>query len=102
MECIKCKLQYVGKSEFPMNIRINSHRKEVSREDVIPATRHFSEAEHDFNDHATFIIEQIKFDKTSDASKKDKRAILEKRDQTSDTETTWFEPRTEPPSRNRS
>ena len=63
-----------------MNIRINSHKKEVSREDATQATRHFSGADDDFNEHVTFTIKQIKCDKTSDASKKDKRAILEKKE----------------------
>ena len=79
MECSKCELQYIGKSEFPMNIRINNHRKEISREDSgIPATRHFRGAEHDFNELATFtIIEQLKNTVTP---KKYKRARLEKRE----------------------
>ena len=29
MECILCKIQYVGKSETPFNLRLNDHRKDV-------------------------------------------------------------------------
>ena len=34
-ECIKCKKQYVGKSEWPFNIRLNNHRKDLKRIDAI-------------------------------------------------------------------
>lgn len=78
MECSRCKLQYIGKSEFPMNIRINNHRKDAHRPDGLPASQHFNKAGHDFNEHATFtIIEQLK---NTDAPKKEKRNTLERRE----------------------
>ena len=61
MECNICKLQYVGKTEWPMNIRINNHRKDCHQEYAIPAIRHFSINGHSFNNNAKFtIIEQLK------------------------------------------
>ena len=61
MECIKCKKQYVGKSEWPFNIRLNNHRKDLKRIDAIPAIRHFSQTGHNFEHDAKFtIIEQIR------------------------------------------
>ena len=61
MECNICKLQYVGKTEWPMNIRINNHRKDCHQEYAIPAIRHFSIIGHSFNNNAKFtIIEQLK------------------------------------------
>ena len=61
MECQKCNLQYVGKSEWNMNIRINNHRNDVFKEDAISAIKHFSTADHNFNRDAKFtVIEQIK------------------------------------------
>ena len=60
MECVLCNLQYVEKFEWPMNIRLNSHRNDVGREDVIPAIKHFSQPDYHFNSHAIFtLIEQI-------------------------------------------
>ena len=60
LECILCKIQYVGKSEWPLNIRINKHRNDVPREDAIQACRHYREHNHVFKDHARFtIIEQL-------------------------------------------
>ena len=35
MECIKCKKQYVGISEWPFNISLNNHRKDLKRTDAI-------------------------------------------------------------------
>ena len=32
---VTCKLQYEGKSECPLNLRINNDRKDVSRNDAI-------------------------------------------------------------------
>ena len=37
MECILCKIQYVGKSEIPFNLRLNNHRKDVNNPNTISA-----------------------------------------------------------------
>ena len=61
LECTKCKIQYVGKAKTEFNIRLNNHRKGVSKSDAIPASRHFSGKNHNFNTHANFIlIKQIR------------------------------------------
>ena len=31
MECTKCRLQYIGKSETQLNLRINNHRKDSKK-----------------------------------------------------------------------
>ena len=60
LECILCMIQYVGKSEWPMNIRMNKHRNDALKEDAIPICRHFNQCSHNFRDHARFtIIEQL-------------------------------------------
>ena len=75
MECVLCNLEYVGRSEWPMNIRLNNHRNDVRREDAIPAIKHFSQSNHHFNNHAKFtLIEQIK---DLNKSKEEIRRILE-------------------------
>ena len=61
LECTICLLQYVGKSEWPMNIRINKHRNDVFRVDGLDVCQHFQENGHNFNKHAKFtIIEELK------------------------------------------
>ena len=61
LECLQCKIQYVGKSETEFNLRINNHRKDVNNPCGIPASKHFSKPGHDFNHHAKFIIiEQLR------------------------------------------
>ena len=62
LQCKKCSIQYVGKTETPFNHRLNNHRNNAykSKQDTIPACRHFNENDHDFNRDAKFtIIEQI-------------------------------------------
>ena len=62
MECRKCHIQYVGKTETPFNQRLNNHRNNAYRPrlETIPACRHFYGNNHDFNKDAKFtIIEQI-------------------------------------------
>ena len=54
IECTKCKLQYVGKSETDLNLRINNHRKDVLKLNLIPADRHFAQGDHDFDADAKF------------------------------------------------
>ena len=44
LECNICKIQYVGKSETPFNIRLNNHRKDVKHPDAIPACKHFNKS----------------------------------------------------------
>ena len=56
LECIICKIQYVGKSEWPFNIRMNKHRDDVQKHDAILACQHFKKYNHNFNEHARFII----------------------------------------------
>ena len=61
LECIKCKIQYVGKAATEFNIRLSNHRKDVRKPVTIPASRHFSGKSHNFNLHANFLlIEQIR------------------------------------------
>ena len=35
LECIMCKIQYVGKSETSFNIRLNNHRKDIKKPNAI-------------------------------------------------------------------
>ena len=59
IECTKCKLRYVGKAETELNQRINNHRKDVLKLNVIPADRHFALRDQDFNtDLKLTIIEK--------------------------------------------
>ena len=42
MECSLCeKSQYVGKSEYSLNLRMNTHRNDVWRTDGQPCDKHF-------------------------------------------------------------
>ena len=56
MECILCKLQYVGKPEIAFNLRLNNHRKDTNKHNSILAYKHFQEKGHNFNQNAKFII----------------------------------------------
>ena len=61
LECTKCKIQYVGKAETEFNIRLNNHRKDVWKPDSLPASRHFSGKNHNFNTRAKLILtEQVR------------------------------------------
>ena len=61
MECSLCKgKQYVGKSEWSVNRRINLHRNDVWRIEGPPCDKHFQLPGHEFNKHAKFtVIEKI-------------------------------------------
>ena len=62
LECKKCHIQYVGKTETPFNLRLNNHRRNAyhPNDETIPACIHFSDNNHDFNRDARFtLIEQI-------------------------------------------
>ena len=80
VDCTLCKKPlYVGKSEYPMNIRINKHRFDSIQEDeeTLEICDHFKEPGHSFNANARFtIIELIK----RTFSKDDTRNLLKKRE----------------------
>ena len=61
MDCCLCKKwQYVGKSEYSLNLRINTHRNDVWRKDGPACDKHFQMTGHNFNAHAKFtIIEEV-------------------------------------------
>ena len=56
LECIMCKIQYVGKSETSFNIRLNNHRKDIKKPNTIEACKHFNNNEHIFSKHGKFTI----------------------------------------------
>ena len=49
LECINCKIQYVGKSETSLNIRLNNHRKDIKKPNTIEPCKHFNNNEHSVN-----------------------------------------------------
>ena len=61
MEYRLCKKsQYVGKFEYSLNLRTNTHRNDVWRIDGSPCEKDFQMPGHNFNAHAKFsIIEEV-------------------------------------------
>ena len=77
LQCTLCKCQYIGKSETPFNIRLNSHRKDVSSVTGIPACKHSNETGYNFNSHAKFtIIDQLEKNNNLDKETLTKRLKL--------------------------
>ena len=57
MECCLCKnSQHIGKSEYSMNVRTNTHRNDRSRAYGPPWDKYFQKPGHKFNEHAKFTI----------------------------------------------
>ena len=79
MQCILCKIQYVGNSKTPFNLRLNSRRKDVNNPKETPACNHFKIHIHKFPKHYKFtLIEQLT--KTSNVSKGTLRLQLQRRE----------------------
>ena len=79
MECCLCeKSQYVGKSEYSVNLRINTHRNDVWRTDGPPCDKHFQMPGHNFNTHAKFTLIEEVYNKS--LSKLKIRSLLEHRE----------------------
>ena len=79
MECILCKIQYVGKSKTLFNLRLNNHRKDVNNPKAIPASNHFKIHGHNLMKHAKFtLIEQLT--EISNVSKHTLRLRLKRRE----------------------
>ena len=79
MECsLFEKSQYVGKSEYSLNLRINTHRDDVWGTNGSPCEKRFQILPHNFSVHAKFtIFEEV--DNTS-LSKSKIRNLLEHRE----------------------
>ena len=67
-------IQYVGKVETELSLRINNHRKDVLKSNAIAADRHFAQRDHDFNSDAKFTI--IKKLQSTKLSKENIRELL--------------------------
>ena len=52
-------MQYVGKVETELSLRINNHRKDVLKSNAIPADRHFAQRDHDFNSDALNCLQDF-------------------------------------------
>ena len=61
LTCKKCSIQYIGKSEWPFNQRLNKHRFDVTDINAQEADKHFNQPQHIFERDAKFtLIEKIK------------------------------------------
>ena len=49
MECRIFYIQYFGKSETELNVRLNNHYKDVNRQNAIKADQHFKLPNHNFS-----------------------------------------------------
>ena len=56
MECILCKIQYVGKAETAFNLRLNNHGKDTKKPNYILACKYLQKHGHGFNKHIKLII----------------------------------------------
>ena len=72
MECFLCKLQYVGKSETPINLSLNNCRFDLFDRNTIPACHHFVQDKHRFSKHAKFTLAE-----SSTNTNKPKEALQE-------------------------
>ena len=79
IECTLCNHKpYVGKSEYPSNIRTNNHRSDSKKKNTIPVDQHYGQPDHDFTKHARIkLIEQVH---NRNKSKEEITHILEKRE----------------------
>ena len=57
LECAKCMNKgYVGKSEMPMNLRMNGHRSDARKRDKLAVDTHFLQPDHNFDRDSRFTI----------------------------------------------
>ena len=79
MECSLCeKSQYVGKSEYSLNLRMNTHRNDVWRTNGPPCDKHFQMPRYNFNVLAKSTITEEAYNKS--LSKLKIHSLLEHRE----------------------
>ena len=78
MECCLFEIShYVRKSQYTVNLRINTHRNDVCRTNGPPCNKHFQMPGHNFNTHAKYTIIEEAYNKS--LSKLKIRSLLEHR-----------------------
>ena len=65
LECLKCKIQYVGKSENQFKIRCNHHKKDVTRNNSTPASNLCNIEGHHFKHQAKMCYNRTTQSETS-------------------------------------
>ena len=58
IECCLCEKLHVGKSEYSLNLKKDTHRNDIWRTDSPPCDKHFQMPAHNFNAHAKFTINE--------------------------------------------
>ena len=59
LECKQCKLQYIGKSVWQFNIRLNNYSSQIKNleiEKLLPVEKHFLLPNHDFERDAVYTL----------------------------------------------
>ena len=56
MEFVVCSKQYSGKSETAFNLRLNNHRKDLNKRNLLEADQRCWLPGHKFNKHAKFTL----------------------------------------------
>ena len=56
LTCKKCQTQYIGKTEWPFNERLNKHRFDVHEQDAQEVDKHFNLPGHNFDRDARFSL----------------------------------------------
>ena len=65
IECRKCRKQYIGETDNPLHLRMNSHRSDYYRKlSDKPVAKHFNTIGYSFEDLTIMVIEQIMADCT--------------------------------------
>ena len=65
IECARCQKQYVGETENPLHLRMNSHQSDYYRKlPDKPVAVHFNIMGHTFEDLTIMVIEQLGSDPT--------------------------------------
>ena len=56
MECRIFHIQYIGKSDTELNLRLNNHYKDLNRQKAKKADQHFKLPNHKFSCNARFTL----------------------------------------------
>ena len=60
LECLLCKIKYIGKSETPFYIKLNNQKKDIKKPHAIEARKHFNNWTSMENSCYNWTIEQYK------------------------------------------
>jgi hypothetical protein len=78
LSCTKCKVQYVGETKRPIQIRLREHLADIKNRRNRPVSTHFLKVGHQHKDLIPMVLEKVRGDTSLESTTLKRREIEKK------------------------